>query len=334
MSTPSLTSMTIEVSNLCNYRCQMCVSHGGELVKGQSSFAKGMPRFIDRSFFYDVADQYKALSQDGSKFLMPQYRGECFLHPGFIEICEHLERIDMPFGFTTNAALLTQEKTEALLAMSKFTAIVFSIDGATKETFEKIRLRGNYDQVMENVQRFLELARPRIQAGSLMASVNFTLQPDNAHEKEQMIEQWADRSFQVTFSNLAVNGRPTKLPRTTAGVVQSRPRSLTVTSRSGPFACMASTRMRVARENSVVPPNMAAALTNLGNLVYRHTAMNFNPMMATAGKKCVAEVEILVETGELDPDAIHTPGIYVDRIVKGAFEKRIEQRTITKRENA
>ena len=189
----------------------MCVSHGGELVKGQSSFAKGMPRFIDRSFFYDVADQYKALSQDGSKFLMPQYRGECFLHPGFIEICEHLERIDMPFGFTTNAALLTQEKTEALLAMSKFTAIVFSIDGATKETFEKIRLRGNYDQVMENVQRFLELARPRIQAGSLMASVNFTLQPDNAHEKEQMIEQWADRSFQVTFSNLAVNGRPTKL---------------------------------------------------------------------------------------------------------------------------
>ena len=71
-----------------------------------------------------------------------------------------------------------------------------------------------------------------------------------------------------------------------------------------------------------------------GNLIFRKTARNFNPMMATAGKKCVAEVEILVETGELDPDAIHTPGIYVDRIVKGAFEKRIEQRTITKRENA
>jgi len=71
-----------------------------------------------------------------------------------------------------------------------------------------------------------------------------------------------------------------------------------------------------------------------GNLNFRKTARNFNPMMATAGKKCVAEVEILVETGELDPDAIHTPGIYVDRIVKGAFEKRIEQRTITKPENA
>jgi 3-oxoacid CoA-transferase subunit A len=71
-----------------------------------------------------------------------------------------------------------------------------------------------------------------------------------------------------------------------------------------------------------------------GNLIYRKTARNFNPMMATAGKKCVAEVEILVEVGDLDPDAIHTPGIYVDRIVQGSFEKRIEQRTVSKRENA
>jgi len=71
-----------------------------------------------------------------------------------------------------------------------------------------------------------------------------------------------------------------------------------------------------------------------GNLIYRETARNFNPMMATAGKKCVAEVEILVETGDLDPNAIHTPGIFVDRIVQGNFEKRIEQRTTRKRENA
>jgi 3-oxoacid CoA-transferase subunit A len=68
-----------------------------------------------------------------------------------------------------------------------------------------------------------------------------------------------------------------------------------------------------------------------GNLIYRKTARNFNPMMASAGKKCVAEVEILVPTGELDPDAIHTPGIYVDRLVKSTFEKRIEQRTVRQR---
>ncbi|NNU15313.1 CoA transferase subunit A [Parvularcula sp. ZS-1/3] len=65
-----------------------------------------------------------------------------------------------------------------------------------------------------------------------------------------------------------------------------------------------------------------------GNLVFRKTARNFNPMMATAGKVCIAEVEELVEVGDLDPDHIHTPGIYVDRIVEAAQEKRIEQRTV------
>jgi 3-oxoacid CoA-transferase subunit A len=66
-----------------------------------------------------------------------------------------------------------------------------------------------------------------------------------------------------------------------------------------------------------------------GNLVYRMTARNFNPMMATAGRVTIAEVEELVEPGQLDPDSIHTPGIYVQRIIQGvAYEKRIEQRTV------
>lgn len=64
-----------------------------------------------------------------------------------------------------------------------------------------------------------------------------------------------------------------------------------------------------------------------GNLVYRKTARNFNPMMATAAKVTVAEVEDLVEIGELDPDCIHTPGIFVKRIFKGEHEKRIERVT-------
>jgi 3-oxoacid CoA-transferase subunit A len=71
-----------------------------------------------------------------------------------------------------------------------------------------------------------------------------------------------------------------------------------------------------------------------GNLVFRKTARNFNPMMATAGKVCVAEVEEIVPVGSLDPDNIHTPGIYIDRIVQGTFEKRIEQRTVRQREGA
>jgi len=64
-----------------------------------------------------------------------------------------------------------------------------------------------------------------------------------------------------------------------------------------------------------------------GNLIYRKTARNFNPPAATCGKICVAEVEELVQPGDLDPDQIHTPGIYVHRILQGQHEKRIEQRT-------
>ena len=68
-----------------------------------------------------------------------------------------------------------------------------------------------------------------------------------------------------------------------------------------------------------------------GNLIYNETARNFNPLMAMAGKITIAEVEHLVPAGELDPDCIHTPGIYVHRIFQGVnYEKRIEQRTVSK----
>ncbi|MCY1384663.1 putative succinyl-CoA:3-ketoacid coenzyme A transferase subunit A [compost metagenome] len=70
-----------------------------------------------------------------------------------------------------------------------------------------------------------------------------------------------------------------------------------------------------------------------GNLIFRSTSRNFNPVMATAGKITIAEVEHLVPAGELDPDHIHTPGIYVHRIFQGKhYEKRIEQRTVRSKE--
>ena len=70
----------------------------------------------------------------------------------------------------------------------------------------------------------------------------------------------------------------------------------------------------------------------MGNLIYKDTARNFNPLMAMAGKITIAEVEELVPAGALDPNQIHTPGIYVHRIFQGVnYEKRIEQRTTRKR---
>ena len=71
-----------------------------------------------------------------------------------------------------------------------------------------------------------------------------------------------------------------------------------------------------------------------GNLVFRKTARNFNPDMATAGKFCVAEVEEIVPVGSIDPDHIHLPGIFVNRVIQAKFEKRIEQRTVRKRATA
>lgn len=72
-----------------------------------------------------------------------------------------------------------------------------------------------------------------------------------------------------------------------------------------------------------------------GNLVYRKTARNFNPIMAAAARITIAEVEILVEPGEIDPDHVHTPGIYVQRIIKGEYYKKpIEQRTVRPRPKA
>ena len=71
-----------------------------------------------------------------------------------------------------------------------------------------------------------------------------------------------------------------------------------------------------------------------GNLVYRKTARNFNPMMATAGRITVAEVEHLVEPGELNPDGVHTPGVFVQRLFEGRAEKIIEQRTTRERSNS
>jgi 3-oxoacid CoA-transferase subunit A len=85
-------------------------------------------------------------------------------------------------------------------------------------------------------------------------------------------------------------------------------------------------------ERSLVPDVSlvkAAMADRAGNLVFRRTARNFNPNVAMAGRITIAEVEQIVNTGEIDPDAVHLPGIYIDRIVLNATpEKRIEQRTV------
>jgi len=91
-------------------------------------------------------------------------------------------------------------------------------------------------------------------------------------------------------------------------------------------------RMYVMERGIVGDFSLVAAwkADRMGNLQYRKAARNFNPMAATAGRICVAEVEELVEPGDLDPDCVHTPGIFVHRVVVAKRKKRIEQRTVSK----
>jgi 3-oxoacid CoA-transferase A subunit len=91
-------------------------------------------------------------------------------------------------------------------------------------------------------------------------------------------------------------------------------------------------RMYVMERGIVGDFSLVAAwkADRMGNLQYRKAARNFNPMAATAGRICIAEVEELVEPGEIDPDCVHTPGIFVHRVVVARREKRIEQRTVSK----
>jgi 3-oxoacid CoA-transferase subunit A len=91
-------------------------------------------------------------------------------------------------------------------------------------------------------------------------------------------------------------------------------------------------RMYVMERGIVGDFSMVAAWKGdrYGNLIYRKSARNFNPMAATAGKICIAEVEELVDVGSLDPDNVHTPGIFVHRVVVANRVKRIEQRTVSK----
>ncbi len=123
-------------------------------------------------------------------------------------------------------------------------------------------------------------------------------------------------------------GIPAFFTPTGAGTVRAEGRESRVYNLgNGPRSCILETALR--GDYAIVK---AWKGDRWGNLIYRKTARNFSPMMAAAGRITVAEVEELVEVGELDPDQIHTPGIYVQRIFKGTqYEKPIEQRTIRKR---
>ncbi len=197
----SLNSLSIEITNRCNLRCKMCVSHGEGLDAGQ---AKDMPPFMELDFFEDIISQYKRIASD-RKIVAPQFQGESLVNRQFLDFCRILQNAGLPFSFTTNATLLTPEISRELLAMSCFSGINFSIDGVKPETFEAIRIGASYEKVMSNVETFLALAKS---CPHVRTSVSFTMQQENRGEIEEFINLWARRVDVLNFNTRCVKGRP------------------------------------------------------------------------------------------------------------------------------
>lgn len=201
---PYLKSLSIEATNRCNLKCAMCVSHGAQLYQGQ---ADSHPAFIDMDFFKSIIEQYVGIDKGKAKYVSPQFQGEPLLHPRFLSLCEFLEKKKVRFGFATNASLLKPEISKELLKFEYFTDIFFSIDGFTKETYEKIRIGASFEKVISHIDYFLKSAETH----PVRTSVNLTEQPLNEPEVNDFIFHWVDKVHYVTTSNVAVNGRPTKL---------------------------------------------------------------------------------------------------------------------------
>ena len=168
---PPLRKLSIEVSSICNFNCTFCIPHR----KG-SKIINPRPPFMDFKLFTRIVSQYSS----GFGIVSPQFQGEPLMHPQFLQICWYLEEMRVPFRFNTNGQLLTHRLSNELSKMKHLLGITFSIDGITRETFEKIRIGSNFHKVMENVRYAIEVGIP--------CGVNFVICEDNQLELPSVVK--------------------------------------------------------------------------------------------------------------------------------------------------
>lgn len=201
MKEADLKYLAIEITNRCNLKCSMCVSHGATVYKGQ---AEGYPPFMDIDLFREIVAQYKRLPGSGFKSVTPQFQGESLLDARFLRFCEILEEAGIHFGFTTNATLLNQELVKSLLEFRFFSSINFSLDGLSKSTYESIRIGAKYESVVENIDYFLKAVKSRKKPHR---SMTFVCQDANRHELDDFIRRWHPR-ISINVNTICKNGRP------------------------------------------------------------------------------------------------------------------------------
>lgn len=193
--------IALESTRICNLHCKMCVSHSREI---DHSHMENYPKHFDMEKYKWIIDQMTPYNKYIS--ISPQFQGEPFMAPHFRAMIDYAKSRDMSIGFTSNA-MLWDEETITHMIRTGVNHICVSIDGLKKETFEKIRLGANYDKVINNVEKFLEL-REKLSTNSPKTPIlviNMTLLQENKDEVDLFLEKWLKLAWSVSVSNVCVD---------------------------------------------------------------------------------------------------------------------------------
>ena len=190
--------MALESSRLCNLRCTMCVTHSDFI---DHSHLEKYPKHFDLEKYKWILDQMEPYKDFMS--VAPQFQGEPFMAPDILEMISYARGKGFCVGFTSNATLWNDEIIDHMID-HEVNNLCVSLDGATKETYERVRIGANFDTVVGNLNRLVERKKER---GVMQPhlSINMTLMPENRHQEEKMLDDWLGKANLVSINNTCIN---------------------------------------------------------------------------------------------------------------------------------
>jgi MoaA/NifB/PqqE/SkfB family radical SAM enzyme len=190
--------LSLQITQGCNLACLHC-----DFQRGFRENKNSRPLHMSSDLFENVLGQYARYEQTPEKYITLSVGGEPMFHPKFLDLAKRVDIAGITFGFDTNATKLDTPTIKALLEMSSFKRIIFSIDGASSKVYESIRVGAKLEQVKANVLNFLRLAQEYGRT-DIISRVNMVLQEQNQEEANDIIEFWTPKVAQVNISVLRV----------------------------------------------------------------------------------------------------------------------------------
>ncbi len=190
--------MALESSRLCNLRCTMCVTHSDFI---DHSHLEKYPKHFDLEKYKWILDQMEPYHEHVS--IAPQFQGEPFMAPHILEMIAYARKKNFTIGFTSNATLWTDEIIDFMIDQ-EVSSLCVSLDGATKDTYERVRIGANFDTVVGNLNRLIER---KLERGAILPglSINMTLMPENRHQQAKMLDDWLGKANVVSINNTCIN---------------------------------------------------------------------------------------------------------------------------------